>query len=236
MRKVLVICPSRGRPDALRDMLTSLEETKSPGTDSLVYLNHDDPALPEYQEKTGHLPCTFIYGPRKYMIEVCNIYSLSEPRYDYYLFNNDDHYFHTVHWDAKMIKVLEERGQGWGIVGANDLYTEWANCKHPSACMLSRKMIDALGYAIWPPIHHIGADTYFQKIAEGIGRLFLEPGIIIEHRHWLNGKRLMDDNYKWVYGQEEQRYGWGKIREYLFTQYPHDIKKLKDAIAKEQNA
>jgi hypothetical protein len=68
---------------------------------------------------------------------------------------------------------------------------------------------------------------------QGIGRLFLAKEIVIEHRHWLNGRRKLDENYRWVYGKEEQEYGAKALQEYLYNYFQDDIIKLRTAMLAE---
>ena len=119
------------------------------------------------------------------------------------------------------------------MAAAEDHLTDWDNWQHPSGCVLSGNIPRTLGYFVWPKIHHIGTDDYFQHLLQGINRLFHVPEILIEHRHWVNGKGLLDANYKWVYGVEEQNYGKAAFLEYYTTQLKQDIAKLKEAMKKE---
>lgn len=239
MSEILAICPSRGRPQVLKEMLVSFFSTMSPGTCLIVYLNDDDPKLPEYKDViapfvTDHEMLRVEVGPRKYIAEVFNEYFWQFPDFQYYMTMNDDHIYITPNWGEKLAEIVEKQGGGWGIAGADDYLTDWETCQHPSACVISGKMTRALGYIVWPKIRHIGIDTFQMKVAQGIKRLFLTRDVVIEHRHWSNGKRPMDDNYKWVYASEEQNHGLAAVQEYLLTQYHEDIKKINDAIAAEQ--
>jgi hypothetical protein len=237
---VLTICPSRGRPDTIVDMIQSFKETACPGNYLVVYLNEDDPKLLEYEKvcrefkRQGFRSFQFDVGPRKFIAEVYNEYSWKSQA-QYFAPVNDDHYFHTFHWDKKLIDILEQKGQGWGIAMADDLLSDWSKYQHPSGCIVSGKMVQELGYMVYPKIHHIGVDVMLMKICQGVNRLFMTRDVVIEHRHWINGRRNIDDNYKWVYGDAEQSYGNAMVKEYLFQHYENDVKKLLNAIVKEQN-
>jgi hypothetical protein len=224
MRKLLVMCPSRGRPKILREMLDSYFYTKSIETDLVIYLNEDDPKLKEYPDNT----C--IVGPRLYLAEAYNEIFKRHPDYDYYVPINDDHVFITPGWDKKLINIVETKGKGWGLAAAEDRLTNWAEYQHPSGCVISGNIPRTLGYFVWPKIQHIGIDDYFQYLMQGIGRLFHDENIVIEHRHWINGKRPLDENYKWVYNQEQHNYGMRMVKEYLETQYAKDVEKLNEKI------
>ena len=215
-------------------MLDSFEATRSDKTDLIIYLNDDDPTLIEYRELFAEKYFSFavvVIGPRQYIADTFNEFSLAHPEYDYYMPFNDDHFFVTPQWDEKLINIVESHG-GWGIAGADDKLTDWVTCQHPSGCVISGNIIRTLGYMVPPGIRHIGIDTFLARIAQGIDRLYLTRDVVIEHRHWLNGHRKIDDNYKWVYGEEEQKHGTEAVKEYLFSQYWRDVAKLQEAMRK----
>jgi hypothetical protein len=231
MNRLLVLCPTRERPKILERMLKSYLETKSSNTDLAIYLNADDPSLEEYRYvlEKNYSPY-FKVGPRRYLAEAYNLFYSMFPEYDYYAPVNDDHVFITPGWDKKLIDIIETQGKGWGLAAAEDTLTNWNLYKHPSGCVISGNIPRTLGYMVWPKIHHIGIDDYYQRLMQGIDRLFHVPEVVIEHRHWLNGRALLDKNYKFVYGIEEQNYGRKAVEEYLKTQLEIDIAKLKEAM------
>jgi hypothetical protein len=51
MQKLLVLCPSRGRPERIKDFLDSFESTTDCfHTKLAVLLDKDDPCIPQYME------------------------------------------------------------------------------------------------------------------------------------------------------------------------------------------
>jgi len=219
-------------------MLCSFVNTRSAGTDLLVYLNDDDPKLSEYDFLKNCSPILdshFIVGPKQYITKTYNDFSASG-EYDYYSSCNDDHFFVTPEWDRKLIEIVETKGKGWGCAMAADKLTDWTKHPHPSGCVVSGKLIKTLGYMFYPELHHIGNDVLLGKLLKDIGILFEAPEILIEHRHWSNGYRPMDANYKWVYGPEEQNYGEAAMKKYIFEQYEIDKKKILDAMGAEKCA
>lgn len=233
MKRLLAICPTRNRPDALVEMLTSFHATHSQGTHLLIYISPCDPRYQDYRVIARSLPpdTEMIEGPRRFITETYNIFS-TERVYDYYSSVNDDHFFVTPEWDKRLIDVVEAKGKGWGCAMAADKLTDWSKHPHPSGCVISGKIVRTLGYLFYPKLHHIGNDVLLGRLLKDLGLLFEAPEIIIEHRHWSNGYRPMDDNYKWIYGKEEQDYGDAAMKDYLFNQYHTDKKKIQEAMAK----
>ena len=232
MSKLLTICPTRGRPKALREMLDSFLQTRSSeDTQMMLYINEDDPCLKEYDSYLDKYPIMAIYGPRRYLAEAYNTIFKSQQEFAYYAPVNDDHVFITPQWDKKLIEIIENKGQGWGLAAAEDHLTNWAQWQHPSGCVLSGNIPRTLGYFVWPKIQHIGIDIYFRQLMQGLGgRLFHTTDVVIEHRHWINGKRLLDENYKFVYSHAQQEYGFRMAAEYGVTQLPLDLAKLRAAM------
>lgn len=198
----------------------------------VAYISPDDPAFDEYMALKLPIGACIEWGQRRYISETYNVLS-SDNSFDYFAPLNDDHFCVTPGWDEKLIALLEEKSKGWGCAMADDKLTDWNKHPHPSGCIISRKTIRAVGYMFYPKLHHIGNDVIMGKLYTDLGILHGTKDVVIEHRHWVNGMRPMDDNYKWVYSQEEQNYGDDRVREYLYTQYQIDKKKLQEAMANE---
>ena len=199
----------------------------------LAYISPDDPKYDGYRALTPPDGCTILSGPRRYIIHSYNAITEANPGYDYYFPANDDHFCVTEGWDEKLVKLLEEKSNGWGCAMAADKLTDWTKHPHPSGCIISKKTIDTLGYMCYPELHHIGNDVIMGKLFGNLGILHGAHDVLIEHRHWVNGMRAFDDNYRWVYSKEEQGYGDGKVMEYLYRQYETDRRKIQEAMARE---
>jgi hypothetical protein len=213
------------------EMLVSFEQTKSPGTEIAIYLSEDDPWLAEYKKFVDQY--THIIGPRRYQAEVFNMFPALYPGVKFYGAINDDHVYLTKGWDRIFMEAIEIQGRGWGMACGNDLLTDWKRFQYPSAEIISGNIIRTLGYYVWPEFRHIGIDFANGLLFSTLKKLFHFPDIIIEHRHVSNNKAAQDDNYKWIYGPEEQEYGHGKEAEYTAKILPRYIKLIQEAIAKE---
>lgn len=225
-KSLLVIVPSRGRPELCREMAESFYKTASRGTDLVIYVNEDDPVVTEYDKLDAPLEA----GPRKFIAEVFNHYFMQWPHYDYYANLNDDHFFVTPGWDEKLIEINEREMGGWGIACANDKLTDWSTHPHPSGCVISGKATRLLGWIAPPGTRHIGIDVIQGHLFGALGLLRFTKDVVIEHRHWVNGMRPWDDNYKWVYGREEQAHGDSAVREYMLKHFETDKRKLREAM------
>lgn len=195
-KKSLTICPSRGRPSRLAEMIKSFDATQS-CSDLLIYVSNDDPKLSDYKGLDDRI----VFGDRLHLVQVLNQFS-SDLRYKYYHEVNDDHIFHTMNWDNIFIDILRQHGD-WGCVCGNDLLHNWNESKLPSSCMITSNIINSIGYWIYPKINHVYTDNYITSLLEPINMLYHIDGVVIEHRHFLAGKATIDDNYKWVTSEEQ---------------------------------
>jgi hypothetical protein len=229
VEKLLVMVPTRGRPQICKRMWDSFLATKSHNTEIILYFNDDDPKLEEYLDlfKTN-----YIVGKRLFLAEAYNFLFNKYSDYCWYSPINDDHVFITLGWDKKLIEVVETKGHGWGMACAEDGMTPWLLYQHPSGCVISGNIPRTLGYFIWPKIQHVGIDCFFMRLLQGIDRLYHVPEVVIEHRHWFAGKAFLDANYKFVYSNEQFNYGMAMVREYVDTQLETDIAKLKKEMEK----
>jgi len=209
-------------------MVDSFLATIRPGglTKMIVYLNEDDPTLGDYDlPKSDDIKV--LVGPKKFIAEVFNDFCVIP--FDYYANLNDDHLFVTPLWDEKLIELNEREMNGWGIACAEDTLTDWSKHPHPSGCVISGKAVRVLGWIAAPGTRHIGIDVIQGRLFGALGLLRLDKNVVIEHRHWVNGKRPMDENYRWVYSGEEQGHGDEAVRAYLYGQYKEDLEKLRKA-------
>lgn len=233
--KLLVICPSRSRPEKLAYMLESFDKTKSEGTEIVIYVSEDDPRLDDYRPilKDRHHQI----GPRKTIVEVDNYFSCEVyPNIPFYGEINDDHVYCTHQWDKKLMDVINLYGAGWGLACGNDtVHKNWYGVKHPSGAIISGNIIRTLGCFILPGLRHLGCDGYLRDITEPFERLFFVPDVLIEHRHFVNKKAdfATDPNYKHIYTSEEEDHMNKTLNRWRHLKAERDLESLRLAIDKD---
>lgn len=183
-----MLLPSRGRSKKIEECIDAWRKT-SKQSDLLVLLDDDDPELDEYIRYADVL---YDVGARIKMCPTVNRAIQDHPEYKYYGFIGDDHIFRTDGWDKKMIKVIEDRGTGWGIVYGDD---KLQGARLATHCVMSGNILDTLGYMAIPGLIHLYMDDFWMHIGANIDKLFYEPNIIIEHMHYSNGKSEEDAQY-----------------------------------------
>lgn len=230
MKKLLIICPSRIRPDRIMEMLKSFDETKSEGTDMVIYVSECDPRLEEY--KKNLVGRNLEIGKRLPISWVYNYCATKYPDYKYYGEVCDDHVYLTKGWDKLFIDKIEHENYGWGIAfGWGMIHPR--DVRLPQAMIMSGNIVKTLGYFSTPIITSAYNDRYAQDLGDGCGFLYYMPEVIVEHRHVLNNKAQMDDNYRWVLSSEALELGKKQYEHWRNNFMQENISRVKEAMARD---
>lgn len=190
MSDLLVIVPSRGRPQNIARLLQAWKDTGAEA-DLEVAIDSDDPCLDEYLSLDGDVTV----GLRQGMVGTLNGRARVAATYATYLgFMGDDHCPRTPGWDKTICAELAALGTGF--VYGNDLFQRTAL---PTAVFLTSDIVRALGYMVPPVLSHMYADNAWRDWGNAIGRLHYLPDVIVEHVHPQAGKAPMDAGYEHVW-------------------------------------
>jgi hypothetical protein len=194
---MVVIVPSRGRPQNIERLIKAWSETNA-SADLLVAIDKDDPEVPRYMEVLAPT-CNDLHvaiEPRRRLCGTLNHEAMRvADKYDVVGFLGDDH-LPQGDWSTAVDDALTEMGTG--IVYGNDLI-QGPNL--PTAVFMTSDIVRALGYMAPPALVHLFLDNYWKSIGEAIGRLRYLPDVIIEHLHPLRDASLHDASYQesWSY-------------------------------------
>lgn len=199
--RLLMICPSRGRPRNIEALWDAWQATTGPEATLLVVVDEDDPELAEYQQvhqaacdsvdDDSGIRFLLLVSPRLRLGGTLNVVA----RHQVGLVPNcgflgDDHRPRTDGWALRLIDELERLGTG--IVYGDDLIHGAAL---PTAAAMTTDIVQALGYMVPAGLVHMWIDNAWKAWGEGMGRLSYLPGVVIEHVHPLVGKAPTDDLY-----------------------------------------
>jgi hypothetical protein len=215
MPDLVVIVPSRGRPEAAVALVQHFADTCTGGTRLLFAIDESDPTAERYAEATGVLPpghrviVNVLYCPSTSMVEALNAAAGSAAWYggEYAIgFMGDDHRPRTYGWDSAYLAALRELGTG--IVYGNDLLQ---GERLPTQCAMTADIVRALGYMAPPMLRHMYVDNFWMDLGSAAGCLRYLPDVIVEHVHPLGGKVAWDEGHKRVnaaavYSADEQAY------------------------------
>ena len=232
---MLVIVPSRGRPDNIKALYEAFRET-STGSDTylVVAVDEDDPKLDEYLALADSpyppaYACTQV-GPRLRLGGTLNKTAAFAIEHDLLGSHNligfmgDDHRPRTRGWDVEIMQA--HRVFGDGVVYGNDLI-QGQNL--PTAAFISTWIIRTLGYMVPPRLIHLYIDNAWKSIGEGMGRLTYLPDVIIEHMHPIAGKAEWDAGYNEANSADINQTDHDTYDHWVATGLPMDIIKLREA-------
>lgn len=195
MTDLVVIVPSRGRPQAAAELAEAFTETSTADTRLAWSFDEDDPRLPDYPDREA------VIGENQSMVEALNKAALHYARGGFFKndppfavgFMGDDHRPRTKGWDKAYIDALRELGTG--LVYGNDLLQ---GERIPTQVAMTADIVRTLGYMAPPKLGHMYVDNAWLALGRALDRITYLPGVIIEHLHPLAGKGEWDEGYNRV--------------------------------------
>lgn len=225
--QILVICPSRNRPQECGRMIESFNKTSKMSSLSIA-LDNDDPLLKEYIDVIKNT-ASYTIDIRKTTTEIINSkWQYAASCFKWFSVTNDDFIYHTDGWDSKLISTLRLHG-GKGIVYGNDLLAS----KHiPTTSVVSREIVEALGWLQLPTLTHLFGDNVWSTIGQKCCCLFYRDDVIIEHMHVFGNKMQPDDTHKQTNSPEMYKKDEAAFLSWLFNDSKNDILKVKEVLVK----
>ena len=186
MSKILVLCPTRSRPENAERLFKSI----GPDADLVFLIDNDDPRLVDYLI-LGQNPEFYYYSEsRKRLGPWLNKaveYKFTEP-YDIVGFLGDDVIPRTHDWAKKVSDAMVSNG----IVYADDgLKGE----ELPTGVFMDARMVEKAGYMVYPELTHVYIDNHWKAWGEALGTLSYLPDVLLEHMHPYAGKAEHDAVY-----------------------------------------
>ncbi len=233
MNDLVVIVPSRGRPENAERLTNAWKETEA-NADLFICIDFDDPKRDDYRalfpsgvQRSGfgeNIIATRT-RPRLRLGGTLNLHAIEfAGTFPTVGFMGDDHLPSGKAWDAQIVETLREMGTG--IAYGNDLL-QGENL--PTAFFMTSDIVRALGYMCPPVLQHMYIDNFVKDIGQAIGRLRYLPDVTIEHLHPLNAKAETDAGYQDVWAlQEPDRIAYEKYKS--DGSFDADVTKLKALI------
>lgn len=186
-----VVVPSRGRPQAVKELAQAFRETCQARTQLVIAIDNDDPELQYYLEVHRELEnFELIIGqPNRIgpiLNEVVPMFATSATNVG---FMGDDHRPRTIGWDAAYVTAL--RDMGTGVVYGDDLIM---GEQIPTQVALTSDIVLATGHFVPEGMKHLWLDNAWKAIGEATALRYL-PHVIVEHMHPIAGKGAWDESY-----------------------------------------
>jgi predicted O-methyltransferase YrrM len=217
MSDLVVLIPTRGRPENLRKVIAAWDFTNAwDVADMVVIADADDPEIDAYRRvaadtehpDTGEALVKLIematWMPMVYKLnavaaEIASGTGTFIPVPPFALgFAGDDHLPQTIGWAQRYLTVLGELGTGMvysddGYQGAK-LSTEWA---------VTSDVVRALSRMVPADVEHMYCDNSIMEMFAAAGALRFLPEVRVEHMHPVAGKAENDEQYRRVNGTEQ---------------------------------
>lgn len=200
--RMLIIVPTRSRPENVEKVVRAWEETDAFRHADLVFgVDMDDPKFHAYEAAIDHCHpnvkrCSIPQWQP--LVPKLNDLAMSYLKHypgEYFAlgFAGDDHLPRTKGWAEAYVTYLAMMGTG--VVSCPDGYrpdqlpTQWA---------MTADIVRALGRMVPAPVEHLYCDNAVQDLAEAAGCYAYLDDVLIEHMHPLAGKTKFDDQYRHV--------------------------------------
>lgn len=223
MADLLVIVPTRGRPQNAVALYRAWQDTTAGVSRLLFAVDDDDPAREAYRAALAGMPEVIGYeGPRLRLVGTLNaVATRYAAEYHHLGFLGDDHRPRTAGWDARFVACLSE---GTGLVYGNDLL-QGENL--PTAVAMTSDVVQTLGYFCPPEMEHLYVDNVWLQWGKAIGRITYLPDVILEHLHPCVGKAAVDQGYEETNRPEQYRRDEAAYVQYLAGRFHQDVVALK---------
>lgn len=203
MRDVLIITPTRSRPDSAVRLADAVARTATAQTDLLFAIDEDDRSY-DHLDLTG--AAGVVRGPRANCVQWSNrLAARYGHRYRALASLGDDHVPLTSGWDSTLLAAIDGMG-GTGISYGNDT-RQGQNL--PTAPVVSSSIVTELGWFFLPAMEHFFCDNAWKDIASRAGCLRYVPEVTILHLHHVWGTAPHDEVYAAAdpaYGPDEAEY------------------------------
>ena len=179
---LLVIVPSRGRPQNLARLLDSVHATARLVTHLHVAVDEDDEKLPQYEAvmaKAGGENDVLESGPRKGLVAWTNEVAVRRAgEYPFLASLGDDMVPRTPGWDRALTRAITDMG-GTGFSYPFDGTREDV----PEACVMSAGIVQALGWMMLPDLKHFWCDNVWADLGRGAGCIRHLRAVAVDHLH-----------------------------------------------------
>ena len=220
---LLLIVPSRERPENIRRLLGKVHETSKLATHVHVAVDEDDPQLESYQDVMndcgGEDDVLEVGSPKGLAAWTNEVAWRRAGQYPYLASFGDDMVPRTKFWDYYLTRAIEDMG-GTGFAYPWDSLREDV----PEACVMSSDIVTALGWMCMPDLEHFFVDDVWADLGQGASCLRHCRAIAVDHVHPRARKAEGDKTYSSAFpkldSDREAYYTWrrsGRMAEDIRT-------------------
>jgi hypothetical protein len=202
MADLVVIVPSRGRPEAAIELGEAFKDTCTASTSLVFAVDSDDPRSGDYSRVADLGLGSVIRSDSRSMVEALNRRATGYASMDPDLapkaigFLGDDHRPRTRGWDQAYLDALAAVP---GLVYGNDLLQ---GINLPTQVAMTAALVQRLGHMAPPTLTHLYIDNYWRDLGRASGCITYLPEVVVEHLHPVAGKAAWDEGYRRVNAAE----------------------------------
>lgn len=220
---ISLLVPTRGRPDNVRRLATSVRETATTSVELVFYVDDDD--LPSF-EVVNAVGDQVISGPRVVLSEMWNRCA-EIAHHDVMMHCGDDIVFRTSAWDQRILDVFDQAPDKLILVHGRDGFQDARLATHG---FYHRRWGDVLGYFMPPYFSSDYNDLWMTEIADMVGRRIYLEDVYTEHMHPVIGKAPLDLTHQERLTRHQQD-NVDQLYKDLINERLADAEKLRQAIA-----
>lgn len=224
MIELTVVVPSRGRPQAVKELAEAFYETCVSRTQLVVAIDNDDPDLRGYIEAQRELENfeLSIGEPNRIGPILNQVVPGFAASSDNVGFMGDDHRPRTRGWDAAYITAL--RDLGTGVVWGDDLIM---GPQIPTQVAMTSDIVLATGHFVPEGMKHLWLDNAWKAIGEATSYRYL-PHVIVEHMHPIAGKGEWDASYRANNTDEVFEHDRLRFLDWQANELPEWVRKIQE--------
>jgi hypothetical protein len=237
---VLVLAPTRGRPERAAEMVASFRDTvRLLSTNIILVVDRNDPRCSDYLSIPGRFDRAAagipLWPPDRpgvllldddetgNLVKATNSAARRVWHEDLILGHvGDDHLFRTPGWDIAIRDALIEPGVAYGNDGTH-------GDAIPTGCFISASVARSLGWLALPTANHLYIDNAWKTLGERLGALHYLPKVLIEHMHPAVGKAQWDTGYELNNSHAMYAHDRAAYQAWLMGQIDRDIERVRAA-------
>lgn len=235
MSDLILIIPTRGRPQAVAQLALSFRAACTARTRLVIAVDDDDPEVQAYtdavQAAREVFPDTVLLvqtapGCMANALNMATEWAVRDsPGARAYGFMGDDHRPRTVGWDSAYLRTLDSAP---GIVYGNDLIH---GKNLPTQFAVSGPVVRELGFLSPEGLRHMYIDNYWRDIGNAADCLSYLDGVVVEHMHPVAAKSEYDEGYARVNAPEVFEHDAGVYAAYMDAHRERDVRTIREALS-----
>jgi len=231
MAELLVLVPTRSRPQNLKPIVQAWWETGAFGFADLLFVaDADDMQIDGYSQLVGSQAGAMIQILPEWMplVPKLNFVAVEIAKGGQYrniAFMGDDHIPRTRGWASNLI-MDHHKNQNWIWYGKDGFQDQ----NKPTWWSMDAEIIRRLGRMVPAPVQHLYCDDAVKVLGEKAGCLGYDETIMIEHMHPIAGKGQMDEQYARVNRLQQYERDQGLFRSWVADGLERDAKILRNGV------